>query len=70
VKLRCSACSTTIDRQKLEPLLAQFRILREIAHDTSVESAIDIVSRVKDGVDLRAAGLVSAAGDRAGAGAL
>lgn len=57
---------TTIDRQKLEPLLAEFRILREIAHDTSVESAIDIVSRVKDGVDLRAAGLVSAAGgDRA-----
>jgi len=57
---------TAIDRQKLEPLLAEFRILREIAHDTSVESAIDIVSRVKDGVDLRAAGLVSAAGgDRA-----
>lgn len=57
---------TTIDRQKLEPLLAEFRILREIAHDTSVESAIAIVSRVKDGVDLRAAGLVAAAGgDRA-----
>lgn len=57
---------TTIDRQKLEPLLAEFRILREIAHDTSVESAIALVSRVKDGVDLRAAGLVAAAGgDRA-----
>ena len=25
---------TAIDRQKLEPLLAEFRILREIAHDT------------------------------------
>jgi hypothetical protein len=57
---------TAIDREKLETLLAEFRILREIAHDTSVESAIAIVSRVKDGVDLRAAGLVAAAGgDRA-----
>jgi hypothetical protein len=57
---------TTIDRQKLEPLLAEFRILREIAHDTSVESAIAIVARVKDSADLRAAGLVAAAGgDRA-----
>lgn len=57
---------TAIDRQKLEPLLAEFRILREISHDTSVESAIAIVSRVQDGVDLRAAGLVAAAGgDRA-----
>ena len=57
---------TSIDRQKLEPLLAEFRILREISHDTSVESAIAIVSRVQDGVDLRAAGLVAAAGgDRA-----
>jgi hypothetical protein len=57
---------TAIDRQKLEPLLAEFRILREIAHDTSVESAIAIVSRVQDGVDLRRAGLVVAAGgDRA-----
>ncbi len=57
---------TTIDRQKLEPLLAEFRILREIAHDTSVEGAIAIVSRVKDSADLRAAGLIAAAGgDRA-----
>jgi len=57
---------TAIDRQKVEPLLAEFRILREISHDTSVESAISIVSRVQDGVDLRAAGLVTAAGgDRA-----
>jgi hypothetical protein len=57
---------TAIDRQKLEPLLAEFRILREISHDTSVGSAIAIVSRVQDGVDLRAAGLVAAAGgDRA-----
>jgi hypothetical protein len=57
---------TAIDRERLEGLLAEFRILREIAHDTSVESAISIVSRVRDGVDLRAAGLVAAAGgDRA-----
>lgn len=57
---------TAIDRQKLEPLLAEFRILREIARDTSVEGAIAIVSKVKDGVDLRAAGLIAAAGgDRA-----
>lgn len=57
---------TAIDRQKLEPLLAEFRILREISHDTSVESAIAIVSRVQNGTDLRAAGLVAAAGgDRA-----
>jgi hypothetical protein len=57
---------TAINREKLEPLLAEFRILREIAHDTSVEAAIAIVSRVRDGVDLRAAGLVAAAGgDRA-----
>lgn len=57
---------SAIDAETLEPLLAEFRILREIAHDTSVESAIAIVSRVRDGVDLRAAGLVAAAGgDRA-----
>lgn len=57
---------TVIDREKLAPLLAEFKILRQIAEDTSVESAIQIISRVKDGVDLRAAGLVAAAGgDRA-----
>ena len=61
-----TACVTRRTLEKLEPLLAEFRILREISHDTSVESAIAIVSRVKDGVDLRAAGLVAAAGgDRA-----
>jgi hypothetical protein len=53
---------STIDRQKLEALLAEFRLLREIAHDTSVEAAIAIVSRVEDAVDLRAAALVAAAG--------
>jgi hypothetical protein len=52
----------TVDKVKLESLLAEFRILREIAHDTSVEAAIAIVSRVTDGVDLRAARLVAAAG--------
>lgn len=53
---------STIDREKLETLLAEFRILREIARDTSVEAAIAIVSRVEDAVDLRAARLVAAAG--------
>lgn len=53
---------STIDAEKLEGLLSEFRILREIAHDTSVEAAIAIVSRVQDGVDLRAARLVAAAG--------
>lgn len=53
---------STIDREKLEGLLAEFRILRDIASDTSVEAAIAIVSRVSDGVDLRAARLVAAAG--------
>lgn len=57
---------TTIDKQKLQPLLAEFRILREIARDTSHESAVAIVSRVRDGVDLRRASLVAqAGGDRA-----
>lgn len=57
---------TTIDKEKLEPLLAEFRILREIARDTSHESAVAIVSRVKDSVDLRRASLVAqAGGDRA-----
>lgn len=53
---------STIDREKLEGLLAEFRLLREIAGDTSVEAAIAIVGRVKDSVDLRAARLVAAAG--------
>lgn len=53
---------TAIDREKLEPLLAEFRILRDIARDTSVEAATAIVSHAKDGVDLRASALVAAAG--------
>lgn len=52
--------------EKLEPLLAELRILREIARDTSHESAVAIVSHVKDSVDLRRASLVAqAGGDRA-----
>jgi hypothetical protein len=57
---------TTVDKEKLEPLLAELRILREIARDTSHESAVAIVSHVKDAVDLRRASLVAqAGGDRA-----
>jgi hypothetical protein len=57
-----NAFRTTVDREKLSGLLEEFKILREIALDTSFEAAIAIVSRVEDGVDLRAARLVAAAG--------
>lgn len=57
-----NAFRTTVDRERLNVLLEEFRILREIALDTSFEAAIAIVSRVEDGVDLRAARLVAAAG--------
>ena len=57
---------TTVDKEKLELFLAELRILREIARDTSHESAVAIVSHVKDSVDLRRASLVAqAGGDRA-----
>lgn len=59
---------TTIDKEKLEPLLAEFRILREIAQDASAESAVAILSHVKDGSDIRRALLVArAGGDRVAA---
>jgi len=53
---------TTIDKEKLEPLLAEFRILREIAQDTSNESAVAIISRIKDRADVNRAQLVARAG--------
>ena len=53
---------TTIDKVKLEPLLAEFRILREIAQDTSDESAVAIISRIKDRADVNRAQLVARAG--------
>ncbi len=53
---------TTIDKAKLEPLLAEFRILREIAQDTSDESAVAIISRIKDRADVNRAQLVARAG--------
>lgn len=56
------AFRATVDPVKLVHLMEEFRILREIALDTSFEAAIAIVSRVEDGVDLRAARLVAAAG--------
>jgi len=53
---------TSVDRQALEPLLADLRVLRNIARDTSAPSAIAVLSRVKDGADLRRAQLVAQAG--------
>lgn len=53
---------TTIDKERLEPLLAEFRILREIAQDTSNESAVAIISRIKDRADVNRAQLVARAG--------
>lgn len=59
---------TTIDKEKLEPLLAEFRILDEIYRDTSNESAVAIIGRVKDSSDIRRALLVArAGGDRVAA---
>lgn len=57
-----NAFRATVDREKLKVLLDEFKILREIALDTSFESAIAIVSRVENAVDLRAARLVAEAG--------
>ncbi len=53
---------TAIDKERLEPLLAEFRILREIAQDTSDESAVAIISRIKDRADVNRAQLVARAG--------
>lgn len=53
---------TAIDKGRLEPLLAEFRILREIAQDTSDESAVAIISRIKDRADVNRAQLVARAG--------
>ena len=53
---------TSIDKEKLEPLLAEFRILREIAQDTSNESAVAIISRINDRADVNRAQLVARAG--------
>lgn len=53
---------TAIDKEKLEPLLAEFRILREIAQDTSDESAVAIISQIKDRADVNRAQLVARAG--------
>ena len=57
---------SSVDREALEEVLADLRILREIARDTSPVSAVAILSQVKDGADLRRARLVAqAGGDRA-----
>ncbi len=57
---------STVDRQALETFLADLRIMRDISDDTSAQSAVAILSQVKDGADLRRAKLVAqAGGDRA-----
>ncbi len=61
-----SVFKSSVDRSALEDLLADLRILRDIAQDTSAQSAVVIISKVKDGSDLRRARLVAqAGGDRA-----
>jgi hypothetical protein len=61
-----SVFKSSVDRAALEGVLADLRILRDIAHDTSAQSAVVIISKVKDGSDLRRARLVAqAGGDRA-----
>jgi hypothetical protein len=61
-----SVFKSSVDRVALESVLADLRILREIANDTSAQAAVTIVSKVKDGSDLRRAQLVArAGGDRA-----
>jgi hypothetical protein len=61
-----SVFKSTVDRQALESFLADLRIIRDISDDTSAQSAVAILSQVKDGADLRRAKLVAqAGGDRA-----
>jgi len=61
-----SVFKSSVDRVALESVLADLRILRDIARDTSAQSAVAILSQVKDGSDLRRARLVAqAGGDRA-----
>jgi hypothetical protein len=57
---------SSVDRAALENALADLRIIRDIARDTSPPSAVAILSQVRDGPDLRRARLVAqAGGDRA-----
>ncbi len=61
-----SVFKSSVDRVALESVLADLRILREIANDTSAQAAVTIISKVKDGSDLSRAQLVArAGGDRA-----
>lgn len=61
-----SVFKSSVDRGALEGVLTDLRILRNIAHDTSAQSAVVIISKVKDGSDLQRALLVAqAGGDRA-----
>ena len=61
-----NAFKSSVDRAQLEAALADYRILRDIARDTSPQSAVAILGQVKDGSDLQRAKLVAqAGGDRA-----
>jgi hypothetical protein len=61
-----SVFKSSVDRVALESALADYRILREIANNTSAQAAVAIISKVKDGSDLSRAQLVATAGgDRA-----
>ena len=61
-----SVFKSSVDRVALESVLADLRVLREIANDTSAQAAVAIISKVKDGSDLGRAHLVArAGGDRA-----
>lgn len=54
------------DAPALESLLKDLRVVRDIAEETSPSSAVALLSRVKDGADLRRARLIAqAGGDRA-----
>ncbi|MDP3736656.1 MAG: hypothetical protein Q8R02_04655 [Hyphomonadaceae bacterium] len=55
---------STVNRGELESVLADLRIVRDIARETSTESAVAIISSVKDGSDLRRASLVARAGGK------
>lgn len=61
-----SVFKSSVDRVALESVLSDLRIPRDIARDTSAQSAVAILSQVKDGSDLQRARLVAqAGGDRA-----
>ncbi len=53
---------SSVDKGALDGLLRDLRVIHEIAQETSPTSTVDILSRVKDGADLRRARLIAQAG--------